>query len=145
MLLIWCKCVTETPQTPVLAGGTPQEMWRGDPCWASSAGSCSSEWTAAENGSFLGRRFCSPCPCSQAGWVGAARFQPVLGIHKGWGTKPVLLLLLNPGKCLRVLLFLKHLLKAAAFFILLLPLKHRGRVCTSGVCYGVVPAFSCCH
>lgn len=92
-ILIWCKCVERPPEPcPGWGTGTAQDMWEKGSLlsFASSAGSCSSEWTAADISKvfFLGQRFCSPSPYSQAGWwVGAAGFQPVLGAHGGWGTK----------------------------------------------------------
>lgn len=110
-----------------VAEGVLAEIWQ--PA-VQEAAPLSAHLQTSDNGPFLGQRFCSPCAYSQAGWadgwvqqVPASAEVPnrscmcscphitslVLGTGPAAPAAPS-----HPGEML--LLFLKHLLKAAAFF-----------------------------
>lgn len=150
MLLIWCKCLRDTPiPCPGWGQELPRRCGRGilaELCQpVQGAVPLDGQLQASQNGSFLGQRFCSPCPRSQA--PASAGCSPGLRYQTGAVCAPVLTSLSasssssSRGNALSP--FVPETPPEGSSFFC--SLKHGGRVCSSGVCYAVVPAFSCCH
>lgn len=153
-MLKWCKCVERPPEPcPGWGTGTAQEVWERGSLLSFASQQCRKLLLWMDS-----------CPHFKMGLFGAEVLQSLFpdrvvvgaaGFSSGWPwglgyqREPRVLLSSHhtdfgdrpwsASSSSSSLLFLKRLLKAAAF-LHLLPSKHGGRVCTSGVCHGAVSA-----